>query len=176
MYAVLAGVEPVDTSPFDLRVTLDQAPLPFVAHLQVRIGGVPVEFRALAASHQVIVGDGLVVETVACGLPAGDPLADGARRSAPGWRFAASVRHLGRPGFARRVRWWEAQARRDPAVLAARYPSHPDALTALRRVPGGWTGVHTYPAVPVDGPEGSGTIVVTRSWVAPRPPGGRVSR
>jgi hypothetical protein len=180
---VTARVEAIDTRPDQLRLALGGPVLPAVAVHRVAVGDARVELRILAASHQVVVdragasrcggpAPARHVETVACGLASGRPLRDGGTWSAGGWTVSVAVERLGTAAFAEVAAGWRERGRDDPDTVVARFPAHPDALTALAvlAVGGaegagpGWVGVHTYPA----GPAGEGgTVVVSRTAGAP---------
>jgi len=174
---IAASVESVEVGPDRLRVALGGPRLPAVAvhrpdwpersGRSERHGGL-VEFRILAASHQVVVEDPGTprhVETVACGLAAGRPLRHGATHAAGRWTMAATVDRVDPVTFAEHAAAWRRRGRRDRGVIVVRFPSHPDALTALAVEEDGWVGVHTYPDETYpDEPAGAGgTIVVTRT-------------
>lgn len=183
----VAGVDAVDTSPEQLRVT-DQVPrLDAVAVHRVgcvhRVGSgraLPgqVELRILAASHQVVVvvegqerhlGHGHhaehveTVETVACGLPVGtgQPVRDGASFDHGRWRLTAAVRRLDAHRFRHQADAWRQRGREDPHSMVVQFPAHPDALTALAWQGEGWVGVHLYPDRHPDDVPGGGVVVHT---------------
>lgn len=113
------------------------------------VAGLHVVAEVLAASHRVHVSDGdalVATEQVACVAGAGDPLPVRAAHETPGHRLAFDSERIDRDRAALADL---AEALRaggtGPDALVVSFPGHPDALTSVRIVPGGWETWHLYP-------------------------------
>lgn len=127
----------------------------------VDIDGRTTELRVLLASHQVVVGDGELIETVACGVAGGQPLVDGQLLTNLGWSFRPHVRRLPPLRFRSIIATWLRRAMSDDPGLVAEFADLDGAITGVYAERDGWTTVHTYP----DG-RGGGTVVTTRTHLA----------
>ncbi len=150
-----------DTTAADLRFALGLPPQPALRSVSVTLPSGVVVLRLLGASHQVrfVAGDFELDETVAC-LPAvREPMPAAFER--PGYRFAATVRHLSDADFDAAVADLRHRAAVEAHVLAGVFPGDRDALTVLaaRAVPGGaaWWTAHAYPQ--------TGELVMTETTV-----------
>ena len=149
-----------DTAAADLLVAVraDGAAPAGLSAVTARSGPFALELRVLGASHAVVVDGGRLSEVVACGAPAGAPLASGVRR-AGGLTHAIGAEVVP-------LRREHAEAVRvlagDPAAIVAAFPGAPDALTALQALPhGGWRSWHLYPV--------TGEAVLTTTTLTPAP-------
>ncbi|GAB3494329.1 DUF2617 family protein [Nocardiopsis coralliicola] len=151
-----AAVPFADTAASDLVWTLAAPPAAAVAQAAAVLGGVRLELRVLAASHQVAAESGgtPLIETVAC-----RPGAAGTRPGAlpaliddpaRGYRFRCSIA-VHRPDVLRdRVARLLTAVEQHPAAVAAVFPGDPAAATALTAdapAPGTvrWSTWHAYP-------------------------------
>lgn len=148
----------VDTNAAELVWTLGHPPASALSTTVVPLDhdDGSVELRVLGASHQVALcwSGGEIVETVAClseerpHLPAAVDRDVGGRR----YRFQAHVETVSTDALRARVAVLRRMAEQDGSlgrmVLAA-FPSHPDAVTALRLVHTSptvsWSTWHIYP-------------------------------
>ncbi len=149
-----------DVRASDLALALDAPPQPALETLVVEASGYRLELRLLGSSHQAIV-DGLVTETVACGLGPGGGLPQRARHTAgsAAYSFTARVQRLEPFAYAAAARRAISAAATDDHGLVGLFPGPDAAFTALRAcaVPRGvtWDTWHGYPQ--------SGELVLTRS-------------
>lgn len=135
-----------DTAAADLLVAVRpglQAPDGLVT-LHARAGALELQLRVLGASHAVVArapGGASLTEIVACGAPAGLPLA-----SSEG--IVGGLRHVLRCevlSLAEHAAAVHALSGERDAVVAA-FPGAADAVTAIRALPSGWESWHLYPA------------------------------
>ncbi|SFD16293.1 DUF2617 family protein [Streptomyces aidingensis] len=142
-----------DTRADDLAWALGREPLPYLASLDLDLGGARVRLRVLGASHQVLLdsGDGSCSETVACMPGSRTPLPLGVSKSlgAFEYEFAAHVERLAPGSFAGRAQELLALVADHPHGLAGTFPGEPHAFTALlAQCRGGqvhWRTWHAYP-------------------------------
>ncbi|HEX8102529.1 MAG TPA: DUF2617 family protein [Solirubrobacteraceae bacterium] len=146
-----------DVRAGDLTLALDAPRAPALEVLTRRVGGLAVELRLLGSSHQAIVEERALAETVACrpGAAGGLP----ARHRAPGYAFGARTVRLPASAYEARARALLHAAASDADGLAGVFPGDGTAFTALRLRPlasgVAWTTWHGYPQ--------SGELVITHS-------------
>ena len=151
-----------DVRASDLALALDAPPQPALKILSVDAGRFALELRLLGSSHQAIV-EGLVRETVACGIGEPGGLPARAERAAghATYSFTARVQRFEPFAYAAAARRAISAAAADDHGLVGLFPGAGDAFTALRAraLARGvtWDTWHGYPQ--------DGEIVVTRSAV-----------
>ena len=149
-----------DVRASDLALVLDAPPQPALEVLRVAGGAYALELRLLGSSHQAIV-EGVLNETVACGLGATGGLPPRAERDAGGaaYTFTARTQRLEPFAYQAAARRAISAAAADPCGLVGVFPGPDDAFTALRAkaLPRGatWDTWHGYPQ--------QGELVLTRS-------------